>query len=168
MKKLILLLILIPFSSFSQRINEVDATGKKQGVWEKNYEGGELRYKGQFKNDIPNGLFYYYYPSGELQAEKEFFHNGTVAATHIFYKNRRLKASGLYVNNLKDSTWNYFNSDSVLVMSEQYVKGKLNGLTKTYYYEGQLYELKTGFIMLLMENGFNTLWMEVLKWRALL
>jgi antitoxin component YwqK of YwqJK toxin-antitoxin module len=47
------------------------------------------------------------------------------------------------VNELKDSTWNYFNSDSVLVMSEQYVKGELNGLTKTYYYEGKLYEVKS-------------------------
>ena len=36
----------------------------------------------------------------------------------------------------------YFNRDSVLVMSEQYVKGELNGLTKTYYYEGEIYEVK--------------------------
>ena len=118
MKKLGLFLFFIPFLSFSQSINEVDAAGKKQGVWQKTYESGKLRYKGQFKNDIPNGLFYYYYPSGELQAEKEFFHNGASAAAHIFYKNGKLKAAGLFVNELKDSTWNYFNSDSVLVMSE--------------------------------------------------
>mgnify|MGYP001391287113 CR=1 FL=1 len=58
-------------------------------------------------------------------------------------KNGKLKAAGLYVNELKDSTWNYFNTDSVLVMSEQYVKGELNGLTKTYHSEGEIYEVKS-------------------------
>jgi antitoxin component YwqK of YwqJK toxin-antitoxin module len=28
-------------------------------------------------------------------------------------------------------------------LSEQYVKGELNGLTKTYHYEGELYEVKS-------------------------
>ena len=28
------------------------------------------------------------------------------------------------------------------MMSEQYQKGKLNGVTKTYYYTGELYEIK--------------------------
>ena len=138
MKKLALLLFCIPLFSFSQSINEIDASGKKQGVWQKTYESGKLRYKGQFYNDIPYGLFYYYYPSGELQVEKEFFHNGLAAATHIFYKNGKLKASGLYVNELKDSTWNYYNNDSIMIMSEQYQNGKLNGVTKTYYFDGSI------------------------------
>ena len=46
------------------------------------------------------------------------------------------------MNELKDSTWHYFSVDSVLMMSEQYQKGKLNGVTKTYYYTGELYEIK--------------------------
>ena len=58
MRKLILLLSCVPFFSFSQSINKVDAAGKKQGVWQKTYESGKLRYKGQFNNDIPNSLFY--------------------------------------------------------------------------------------------------------------
>ena len=142
MKKLLLFLMLIPFLGFTQAVNEVDANGLKQGVWEKTFDNGNLRYKGQFKNNNPQGIFMYYYDSGELQAEKEFFHSGTAAATHIFYKNGKLKAAGLYVNELKDSTWHYFSVDSVLMMSEQYQKGKLNGVTKTYYYTGELYEIK--------------------------
>ena len=86
MKKLVLLLFCIPFFSFSQSINEIDASGKKQGVWQKTYESGKLRYKGQFRDNIPYGIFNYYYSTGELQSAKEFFHNGLAAATHIFYK----------------------------------------------------------------------------------
>ena len=101
MKKLLLFLFCIPFLSFAQEVNHTDVDGNKQGVWTKSYKNGKVRYKGQFKNDKPFGLFYYYQISGELQAEKKFFHNGTAAATHIFYKGGELQAAGLYVNELK-------------------------------------------------------------------
>jgi len=92
MKKLLLFLMLIPFLGLTQSVNEVDANGLKQGIWEKTFDNGNLRYKGLFMNNNPQGIFMYYYDSGELQAEKEFFHSGEAAATHIFYKNGKLKA----------------------------------------------------------------------------
>ena len=49
---------------------------------------------------------------------------------------------GLYVDEVKDSTWVYFNSDSIVILSEDYKNGKLNGSTKTYYDNGKLYEHK--------------------------
>ena len=132
MRKLLLYLLLVPSIALSQTINQVDENGKKQGIWSKNHKNGKLRYKGEFKDDKAQGLFFFYYTSGELHVEKEFFHNGEAAATHFFYKDGTLQSSGLYVGELKDSTWNYYSSDSILVMSEQYQKGKLNGTTKTF------------------------------------
>ena len=108
MKEIFIMLLFIPSISFSQIINEVDQNNNKQGVWKKTFSNGALRYKGQFNDNKPYGLFFYYYNSGELQAEKEFFHNGEAAATHIFYKDGSLKASGIYVRQEKDSTWNYY------------------------------------------------------------
>ena len=78
-----------------------------------------------------------------IQLEKEFFHNGLAAATYIYYKNGNLKASGLYVNEQKDSTWNYYNRDSVIILQEIYSSGKLNGTVKTFHDEGSIYEIKT-------------------------
>ena len=86
MKKLLLFVLLLPFISISQTINEVDDNGNKQDIWSKNHKNGNIRYKGRFKNDKPQGLFFYYYESGELQVEKEFFHNGEAAATYFFIK----------------------------------------------------------------------------------
>ena len=80
MKKLLLLSMLLPFLAFSQSVNELDASGKKQGIWTKTYKNGNLRYRGQFKDDKPQGLFYYYFSSGESQAEKELL--------YIFLSNR--------------------------------------------------------------------------------
>ena len=86
MKQFLLYLLLMPFFSISQTINEIDKDGEKQGIWSKNYKNKNVRYKGQFKDDKPKGLFFYYYDSGELKAEKEFFHDGAAATTHLFYK----------------------------------------------------------------------------------
>ena len=78
-----------------------------------------------------------------LKAEKKFFHNGQAASTHFYDKSGNLKSSGIYVNELKDSTWNYYNLDSIIIMSEQYNKGLLNGFTKTYYFNGSIFEIKS-------------------------
>ena len=61
---------------------------------------------------------------------------------HIFYKDGSLKTSGLYVGKLKDSTWNYYNRDSILILSEEYRKGKLNGTSQNFYNDGTLHEIK--------------------------
>ena len=114
----------------------------KQGIWKKNYDNGNVKYEGNFIDNNPVGIFNYYYKTGELKLTKEFFHNGKAAATHIYYKDGKLKASGLYVEQLKDSTWNYLNKDSILVMREQYKEGVLYGKTETYYYDGSIYEIK--------------------------
>ena len=74
MKRLILFLLLLPFISISQNINKHDDNGKKQAFGLENIKMEKLRYKGQFKNGNPQGLFFYYYKSGEFKVEKEFFH----------------------------------------------------------------------------------------------
>ena len=58
MKRLILFLLLLPFISISQNINKHDDNGKKTGIWFGEYQNGNLRYKGQFKNGNPQGLFF--------------------------------------------------------------------------------------------------------------
>ena len=142
MYQLFIFFFLLSITVFSQNVNQLDSEGLRQGKWKKSYENGSIRYEGFFKDDIPVGIFTYYYPSSEVSIEKEFFHSGSAAAAHFFYKSGALKASGLYVNELKDSTWNYFNPDSILIGIEQYKEGNLHGISKTFYDTGEIYEVK--------------------------
>ena len=48
----------------------------------------------------------------------------------------------LNVSQKKDSTWHYYNVDEILILSEQFNGGKLDGITKTFYEEGEVYEIK--------------------------
>ena len=64
---------LIPFLSISQSINYVDNFGMKQGMWQKKYNNGNVRYEGFFKDNKETGLFRYFYEDGSLKLEKIFF-----------------------------------------------------------------------------------------------
>ena len=129
MRKIIILISLIISFNLSSQMSEVDKEELKQGQWKDFYDDGSIKYNGQFINGVEQGLWKFYYQSGELKATKEFFHNGTAAATHIYYKNGNIRASGLYVNKKKDSTWNYFNEDSVLILSSN-INRDFDGLRK--------------------------------------
>ena len=42
------------------QINQINSSGKKYGAWEKKYPDSKItRYKGQFENDMPVGVFNY-------------------------------------------------------------------------------------------------------------
>ena len=122
-------------------------------------------------------MFYHYYQDGTLKAQENFF-SKSHSAVHFFYETGALKAAGLYIiiyeyikskvperplstgasiitdgfysDKKKDSTWNYYNRDSVLILSEDYNSGRLHGKTKTYYdsdvkssnNENKVYEIK--------------------------
>ena len=144
-KTLTLIVFMFSVSVFSQ--NFTDDNGLKQGKWEVKFDDGKTKYIGIFKDGVEQGLFKFYYNSGEIKATKEFFHKGKAAATHIFYKNGNIRASGLYVNKLKDSTWNYYNNDSILVLSEQFQSGDFHGTRKNFYETGEIY------IITQWENG---------------
>ena len=82
MKNLFLFIFFAPFLSVCQNI--VDDNSMKQGAWLKKYENGMPKYEGVFKDNVPQGVFKYFYQSGELKATKEFFHKGKAAASHFF------------------------------------------------------------------------------------
>lgn len=125
--------------SFGQNLNQTDANGLKQGQWKKLYSNERVRYEGQFKNDKPFGLFKYYYDNGKLQATNNHIGDGTVA-NHVYHKNGKIKAKGIYKQQKKDSLWQYFNENELLVLEETYILDTLHGAQKTYYENQQLGE----------------------------
>ncbi|MDX1799092.1 MAG: hypothetical protein R3255_10620 [Candidatus Lokiarchaeia archaeon] len=130
-----ILILLLSFSFYSQeKINQTDSKGKKQGVWIKNYEGtNKKRYKGEFKDDIPVGKFYYYYDTGEIAAVSVFEEEGKVTYTRTYYTNGNLMATGKYINQVKDSVWWFFTEDKKMLSRENYKLGKLEGERYVYF-----------------------------------
>ena len=76
-----------------QSINKTDDIGLKHGKWEKRYPNGNVRYKGQFKDGEPFGVFQYFYKNGKLKATNNHVGDATVA-NHVYHTNGKIKAKG--------------------------------------------------------------------------
>jgi len=138
MKKiLIVLIILLNFTSFSQSqpINKKDSQGKKHGVWKKPYKDVKIyQYVGQFRHGVPYGTFTYYYKSGNVESKMRFVKGTQVAYSTMYHESSgRIMAKGKYVNQQKDSLWLYFDNKGQLKSQEWYKNGKLNGQRVVYY-----------------------------------
>ncbi len=129
-------------SMFAQdTLNVTDSYGRKQGSWRKRDSAGRIVYEGRFKDGLPAGEFRYFYPDGKLKTVSILSNQGKRAVTISYFPNGRKMAAGNYLNEKKDSTWQFFSeSNGSLVSEEQYVNGMITGFSKVYYPEGGLSE----------------------------
>ena len=90
-----ILMLVIPFHGFSQEtFNKKDAAGRRQGTWIKLDSAGRKVYEGQFKNNIPQGTFKYYFPGGSMKAVSVFSEDGKTATTTTFFPTGKKNAKG--------------------------------------------------------------------------
>ena len=110
----------------SSHHNEVDDQGRQQGEWIVYDQKGNIKYEGRFKDGKPTGEFSYYYPEGKIRAVTRNYDEGKVVYAETFYLNGLVMARGKYINQEKDSVWQFFSSDNggYLSSEENYVKTK--------------------------------------------
>jgi len=130
------------YADTGKALNRIDKMGRKQGLWEKKYPNGVIRYKGHFIDDKPTGIFKYYYDNDSLRIISIFSDNGKVARSHEYYSSGALISTGKYVNQQKDSVWKYFDGAEGVVKKEQYVLGKKEGKQVIFYKSGNVQETK--------------------------
>ena len=139
MRTIILILLILPGVLIAQ--NKTDEQGKKQGEWSKTYENGKTRYRGTFKDDKPTGKFYYWYATGEPQTVLTYSVNGHVAHCITYGPDGKPSARGKYVDQLKDSTWIFYDYEGRVRSKNNYNEGLLEGEQVTYNYKGKLMEV---------------------------
>lgn len=140
---LVFMILGMNFLVFSQdSINRTDASGRRQGVWKKVDKDGHKLYEGQFTDGIPTGEFRYYSPDGKIKTVSVMSDEGKTARTVSFATNGLKIAEGKYRFEKKDSTWRYYSElDGVLLSEENYLAGTRNGVSKTFYPNGNITEV---------------------------
>jgi len=123
----------LAFGTFTGPVNQVDMTGKKQGVWLEYYDSKVVKSEINFVNGLPVGTFRKYYENGKLKANMVFDETSKRSSAILYDERGNKVAMGFYENKQKDSLWQYFIMDSILFMSEKYNKGALNGTSRLYY-----------------------------------
>ena len=128
-------ILLITTCSYTQ-VNQVDSKGRKQGDWKKFYPNSKaLDYTGSFVDDVPQGLFTYYYLSGKVKARVTYISGTKNSYTTVYHDlpGEIPLAEGKFNDKLKDSVWYYYGPTGRLSSSETYSLGKLNGEKVIYY-----------------------------------
>lgn len=121
--------------------NKTDSLGRKQGYWKVYYpNSNHIQYEGFFKDDIPQGLFRYYYEHDTIKAKLDFKKNGKVAYATLYHWNGKIMAKGKFLEQKKDSVWEFYNQMGQLINRENYLQGQRHGLSITYYDSGRVYQ----------------------------
>lgn len=165
--KQLLIIFFIFFSAiiYSQsNINKFDENGRKNGVWKGIYqESKRPRYEGTFEHGKEVGIFTYFDDtnSSSVMATRQFNSKDNSAYTIFFDQKKNKVSEGNVVNKMRDGVWSIFHEESNVIMtSENYLNGKLNGLKTTNFLSGKVAELtnykngyKVGIYKKFSENG---------------
>lgn len=131
----------------AQEVNQFDANGERHGLWEKKYEATkQLRYEGTFEHGKEIGTFKFYCKSCKKVpiAVKEFKANSAISDVKYFTPAGNLVSEGKMDGKNRIGEWIYYHKKSSMVMtSEFYKNGKLDGLQKTFYLNNAVTEETT-------------------------
>jgi len=146
----------------AQKINQLDANGKRTGIWKKNYENGRIRYTGSFVAGKEVGTFKFYRnEAGSVpHIVKEYSVKSDSAFVQFFNPLGKLKAEGNMIGKNRVGVWKYYFTNGKIFSEENYSNGKLEGTLKNYYSNGKLTEesqykdgLKNGVSKIYTEKG---------------
>jgi antitoxin component YwqK of YwqJK toxin-antitoxin module len=145
MNKFACLFILIFSFSFAQsqeKTNQLDENGKKNGLWRGFFqESKKPKYEGIFEHGIEIGIFKFFddTKAKSIMATRSFSENGTVSYTVFYDQNKNIVSEGKTVNRLNEGEWKYYHEASKdIKMIELYLNGKLSGVKKLFYRNGNL------------------------------
>lgn len=123
--------------------NQLDANGKRHGVWKKYFAGGEkLRYEGQFDHGKEVGTFKFYCESCKKPSVvKEFSGNSNKADVTYFTESGKLVSEGKMEGKQRVGEWLYYQKKTKGIMTREfYVNGELDGVKTTFYPNQQMTE----------------------------
>ncbi|SHG14057.1 toxin-antitoxin system YwqK family antitoxin [Flavobacterium defluvii] len=144
--------------------NKLDSNGKKDGVWKGVYEESKRpRYEGTFVHGKETGIFKFFDDTkkGDVIATRDFTANDGTSYTIFYDQNKNIVSEGKEVGKVREGEWKYYHKASkVLMTSETYKNGKLDGVRTVYYPNAKVAEemtyvngIKEGKYRKLGQNG---------------
>ena len=161
-----ILLIITSFTIHAQdtQKNQLNKKNQKIGEWVGIHEEtNTIRYKGNFVDDKPVGLFTYYAKEGHISAKVNFI-NDSLSSTEMYFDNGYVMAKGKFINQMKQGKWFTYSRTGILLNVFNFDKGAMEGTQYLYYPEDE----ETSSVKIMEEyncvNGLkNGLWKQYYK-----
>ena len=122
MRRIVVFVFIFCFSVgalFAQQINQKDANGQRQGLWQKLYpDSQQLRYPGSFVDDKEVGTFSFYCETcgDQPSCVKEFSPNIPTQVRYYSTKGNLL-SKGAMIGKKRSGLWLIFHENSEKVMT---------------------------------------------------
>lgn len=123
------------FQSGGIRIKGVFKDNKPTGVWDYNFESGELKHRVNYKTDSTS-YWVYYFENGEKKKEGRVLNHKRDSLWTYYYEKGTVLKQGEYNKDLQDLQWNYYYEDGESKAVALYDKGA--GDYTEYYYKGSV------------------------------
>lgn len=132
-----------------EKINQLDAQGRKHGVWSKNYDNGNIRYKGQFEHGKEIGKFEFFAENGNKKpiATKEYSSTNDSIKVKFYNSKGILESEGTMMGKNNEGVWKYYFTDGKTLMRTEFYKNNLlEGEVKIFYKTGKTTEISNYFM----------------------
>lgn len=143
MWRLILILLLglsLQVNGQQDTLNQLDSKGKKTGYWVSKDPSGVKIYEGTFRDGRPLGRFVRFHPNGKTRAEMKYHSDGIRVEAKLYDNDGKLRAEGIYSDQLKDGLWSFYSSKDKPLYKINYNKGKVHGEALRFDSNGTLLE----------------------------
>lgn len=144
--------------------------GKREGAW-KFYVLEDKTFKKILQQEVSfskgekNGLFKYFFPSGNIGVEGKYIANKLEGEVKSYYDEGKLYGTRLYINGMKSGRHTYLHPNGKIELEHNFINDSLNGLYQTFYTNGNIQESfsyqagkENGIYKYFYENG--QLWIE--------
>ena len=142
--KISILLFFVSTMIFAQDINQLDANGKRHGIWRKNFDKTKvLRYEGEFSHGKEIGIFKFYKNiNGKslLTATRVFNDNDNIADVKFYTSKGKVLSEGQMDGKRYIGVWKYYQTNSSQLLNLEHYNngGLLQGERLVYYDNGQI------------------------------
>lgn len=108
------------------------------GILIETFENGQLKFHGNFKKGIKEGVVDFYYENGQLRKRQNHINGKITGIQEEYYPDGQLEFKGTWKDNVEHGPyWIYFYNGQ-LSLKGNMKEGKYEGLRETYTREGKL------------------------------
>jgi antitoxin component YwqK of YwqJK toxin-antitoxin module len=94
------------------------------------YDNGIVKYRGYYRFGKRHGQWLSFYSNG-YQWSEMFYDKGEMnGSSTTYYENGKMRYKGFYKNNLRDSTWEFYDTTGVLIQTVKFKKDIITSETK--------------------------------------
>ncbi len=116
----------------------VDGDGKQVGDWEYLSEGGRVRARGRYQNDLQVGVWTYYFENGQKEYEGLLENERREGRYQYWHSSGLPRATGAFVNGREFGDWMFWDSKGRVSQRGAFANGLRQARWMSYHPEGSL------------------------------